>query len=329
MSSAIASKLKPELLASRPVQVIEQAIRDSRLGHALLLYGEDLVVLEDLAQYIAQTLLGSVGDGNILHHPDLLTLGPSGKARQIRIGKDSEEPNSVRSLIHEVHLSPSQDKGKVVIIREIDRMNNAAANALLKTLEEPPPDTTLLLLTTRPYDLLATIRSRCLNFRIPTGSTLIEDEDWKQWLESYRGWITQLACDKQFGKQRPADAVLPVYGLTARFDSILKRLEEDFWKTSKESLPDTLDTDQVDALKAGHFKMIRHKMLTEIERNTRNCAIEAKLTGNTATHTALAGAVRTLEKCAGLLEVNFNADAALEHFLLTSLKLWSRAAQHV
>lgn len=326
MLSANASVLKPELLQSRPVQVIEQAIASDRLGHALLLHGDDLTVLEELAQYIAGQLLKVRADGNILHHPDLLTLGPSGKARQIRIGKDSEDPNSVRSLIHEVHLSPVQSTRKVALIREIDRMNNAAANALLKTLEEPPADTTLLLLTTRPYDLLATIRSRCLNFRIPTGHVMLEDGSWRQWLDRYGAWIERLLADKSFGKERPADAVLPVFGFTLQFSTILKRLDEQYWKDHKEALPDTLDADQVDALKAGHFKMTRHKMLCEIEQRTRDVALQSDKSGFGAVHLALAEAVNILEKCAGLLEVNLNADAALEHFLLSSLKIWTRAA---
>jgi len=318
--------LAPELLASRPVQVILSAIDSGKLAHALLLYGDDIAILDQLALYLSSKLLGLGQDVNVLHHPDVLTLGPSGKMRQIRIGKDAHEPNSVRALIHDVQMSPSQAMRKVAIVREIDRMNKASANALLKTLEEPPPDTTLLLLTTRPYDLLATIRSRCLNFRIPTGSVRIEDEQWRAWVASYRSWLDRLIGDKQFGREHPAHAVLPVYGLTARFSHILGRLDAEYWQANKAHLPDTLDSDQIDALKAGNLKMLRSRMFIEIEQATRDAAIDADMAGNTAAHTALAEVVKTLESCVGLLEVNFNADATLEHFLLASLKLWTRAA---
>src|SRR5690606_39287788 len=48
-------------------------------------------------------------------------------------------------------------------------MSDAAANALLKTLEEPVPGRYLWLLSANPARLPATIRSRCqrLEFRLP------------------------------------------------------------------------------------------------------------------------------------------------------------------
>ncbi|MFC1736887.1 ATP-binding protein, partial [Candidatus Hydrogenedentota bacterium] len=54
---------------------------------------------------------------------------------------------------------------KVYLIIEADRMNDAAANSLLKTLEEPPPNSVLILVTSNPSGLLYTIRSRCHEIR--------------------------------------------------------------------------------------------------------------------------------------------------------------------
>ena len=45
------------------------------------------------------------------------------------------------------------------------RMNLAAANALLKTLEEPPPATYLILVSHQPGRVPATLRSRCRRMR--------------------------------------------------------------------------------------------------------------------------------------------------------------------
>ena len=47
-------------------------------------------------------------------------------------------------------------------LAEADRMNEAAANAFLKTLEEVPPDTYFILTTSSREKMLQTIRSRCL-----------------------------------------------------------------------------------------------------------------------------------------------------------------------
>ena len=52
-------------------------------------------------------------------------------------------------------------KIKVAVILNADRMNRAAANALLKSLEEPKGDVCYLLTSARPFNLPKTILSRC------------------------------------------------------------------------------------------------------------------------------------------------------------------------
>ncbi len=54
------------------------------------------------------------------------------------------------------------DRVRVIIIAEADRMNEAASNAFLKTLEDVPPDTYFILTTSSREKMLQTIRSRCL-----------------------------------------------------------------------------------------------------------------------------------------------------------------------
>ena len=54
---------------------------------------------------------------------------------------------------------------KVAVIADGQRLNTAAANAFLKTLEEPPPATVIFLLTTGTEGMLPTILSRCQRIR--------------------------------------------------------------------------------------------------------------------------------------------------------------------
>jgi Tfp pilus assembly protein PilZ len=56
---------------------------------------------------------------------------------------------------------------KIAVIEPAERMNAAAANALLKTLEEPPPSTYLILVSAAPGRLPATVRSRCSRMVAP------------------------------------------------------------------------------------------------------------------------------------------------------------------
>ncbi len=62
-------------------------------------------------------------------------------------------------------MKPYEAELRVVIITEASRMNPAAQNALLKTLEEPPEATVLILIAQETADLLPTIVSRCRHIR--------------------------------------------------------------------------------------------------------------------------------------------------------------------
>ena len=64
-------------------------------------------------------------------------------------------------MIAAVGLTPSRGQAKAFIIREADRMNVEAQNALLKTLEEPPGPTYLVLIAGSIERLLPTTQSRC------------------------------------------------------------------------------------------------------------------------------------------------------------------------
>lgn len=88
-------------------------------------------------------------------HPDVCRILPD--ARKIPI-------DAIRAM--QARFSERAAFGRrLCLIQEAEKMNEAAQNALLKTLEEPPPDS-LLLLTTSGFDSLqSTIRSRVV--RLP------------------------------------------------------------------------------------------------------------------------------------------------------------------
>lgn len=67
----------------------------------------------------------------------------------------------VRKLSSFFGLTSGAGGWRVAIIDTADDMNDAAANALLKTLEEPPSRAMILVLSNNPGRLVSTIRSRC------------------------------------------------------------------------------------------------------------------------------------------------------------------------
>jgi DNA polymerase-3 subunit delta' len=73
--------------------------------------------------------------------------------------------DAIRHLEAEANFRPYEGEKRFFIVDEADHMNDAAANALLKTLEEPPATSHIILLTAMPGALLPTIRSRCQTLR--------------------------------------------------------------------------------------------------------------------------------------------------------------------
>jgi DNA polymerase-3 subunit delta' len=314
------SSLPPELRSLRPVQTLEGNLSKGRLAHAILLKGEDLAALESVSHALAGALLGTSGDP--AQHPDFFTLRPSGKSRGIKVGERGKEPpNSMRHLIRELNQTSNQGGYKVAVVYEADRMNAAAANAFLKTLEEPPPQTVILLLSTRPYDLMETIRSRCFQFKIPSQMRSADSPDWLAWLEDYRHWIKLLHTEPAEARRHPDKAILQVYGMITRFVSHVQAVSDAAWSQQEAGLPESIGDEEIEALKVGLQKGVRDRLLIEIEEQTRLAAIELS---HTVPFPALrlSQAIAALESITGLLALNMKDDVALESFFLHSLKIW-------
>jgi DNA polymerase-3 subunit delta' len=143
------------------------ALARGQLAHGLLLHGEGGLHKHMLARTMAAALLcGARGDdgqacgrcrGCVLlaagNHPDLVEVMPVDSA-QIKV-------DQIRELSERLSKRPQIAQVQVAVIEPAERMNVAAANALLKTLEEPAGDTFLILVSDRLGRLPATIRSRC------------------------------------------------------------------------------------------------------------------------------------------------------------------------
>jgi DNA polymerase-3 subunit delta' len=310
----------PAALAGTPaVAVIEQAISRSRLSHSVLLHGDDHDTLVAVALAIADRLLNVKGASANFppdQHPDCFMLRPAGKMRQI-------SADATRELINKVQVSSAVAPRKVAILHEVDRMNTAAANVFLKTLEEPPANTTLLLLTTRPYALLPTIRSRVLHFRFPAPATVVAADGWAAWLADYQAWLARLG-EGVSGKSAIADQVFTLYGLVARFGAVLDFAAGEVWKQQKEKLPADLAEDEQVAIETGIANGLRTRLFAEVAAATRAFALPRLVKGDEATRRAFTTAVGKLEHNAGLLRLNLNESAALEDFLLTSFRLWTK-----
>jgi len=96
-------------------------------------------------------------------HPDIITvermLDDEGKPkREIYV-------EQIRTVVADAVILPNEAEKKVYIIREAEKMNPDAQNALLKILEEPPRFAAFILVTAAEGALLETVRARCAVLR--------------------------------------------------------------------------------------------------------------------------------------------------------------------
>ena len=173
------------------VEILQRAIRQDRLPHAMIFAGPAGVGKCTLALLTAQSLncLFPSAEGACGHCPACKRIRAIGESRyleclsqkggycgacrncKIRTARHPDiwlvEPekttisiDQVRELIDEIAFQPVEARYRVVILDPADQMRAEAHNSLLKTLEEPPSRTVIILVTTNPYLLLDTIRSR-------------------------------------------------------------------------------------------------------------------------------------------------------------------------
>jgi DNA polymerase-3 subunit delta' len=311
----------PPAFAGTPaVAVLERAIGRGRLSHGLMLAGDDPEGLSAAGLALADRLLNRGAD-RARHlppdrHPDCFQVRPAGRSRSITAG-------AVRALIDQVNTSSTLSLHKVALFHDADRMNPAAANILLKTLEEPPAGTTILLLTGRPYALLPTIRSRVLHFRFPGMATKVPAEGWDAWLDDYRAWLGRLGKGVAAGRAA-ADGIFTLYGLVARFGAMLGRASGEEVARRKGTLAEGLEDEVIAAIEAEASVGLRSRMFAGIENATRAHAVELMEAGDPGARRLLTASIDSLERVAGLLRINLNESAALEDFLLASLRIWTR-----
>ena len=151
-------------------KVLQSALRNGRLPHALLFCGPAGVYKRATAFTLAQALncrrstddacgecescraIKRSEETGETWHPDIQEIS---RRNQV-IGIDQ-----VRGLKEAAYLRPMSARRRVFILSEAERLSDDGANSMLKVLEEPPFFSYLLLIAPAPDLLLPTILSRC------------------------------------------------------------------------------------------------------------------------------------------------------------------------
>ena len=146
----------------RQKDLLRRAIASGRLAHAYLFHGADGIGKRLMALAFVRAIFCQNGTGcgtctacrKVDHHnhPDLHILEPDGATIKIE---------QVRMIQKELSFRPLEAPKKICLIDGAEKLNPAAGNALLKTLEEPKGEALLILLSSQKERVLPTIRSRC------------------------------------------------------------------------------------------------------------------------------------------------------------------------
>lgn len=149
------------------VEHFKKAIEHNKISHAYIINGEKGMGKRTVAKAFAMTLLceekGTVPcmkchscvQALTDNNPDLIMITPD-KPTTLSIDHIRQ------TLVNDVELKPYSNSHKVYIVEDAELMNNAAQNAILKTIEEPPEYAVIILLTTNISALLQTVLSRCV-----------------------------------------------------------------------------------------------------------------------------------------------------------------------
>lgn len=122
-------------------------------------------------------------------HPDIVIVPPDPPQLLIKMGQ-------VRRVIHSMYRFPSDARHAIYIFTSTAFMKEAA-NSLLKILEEPPAFASIFLLAENTGELLPTIRSRSIVYRLgalPTASLeALLSQRHPEWKPPQRALVARLA----------------------------------------------------------------------------------------------------------------------------------------
>lgn len=101
----------------------------------------------------------AAGGGNFTEAAFNAAMGAEGKSALIPVAE-------AKAILSDLSLSALEGGYRAVVIYLPEKMNQEAANRLLKAIEEPEPNTQFVLITHAPEKVLGTILSRCQHIRL-------------------------------------------------------------------------------------------------------------------------------------------------------------------
>lgn len=210
---------------------IEESVRSGRVFHAYIIEADTTVDREEFAREFCKAVLCPVmpgkGCGGCIscrkvdsgNYEDLYYVRPEGSTV-----KDEQ----ISRLQANLRKKPIGDRN-IAVIFGADAMTPRAQNRLLKTIEEPFPGTIIMLICENRNNLLETIRSRCVFYRLESVSQSLSDneaaESFTEALERNAGFFEIKALMSRYIKNRD-DALYLLDGMEKFYGEAMRQAAE-------------------------------------------------------------------------------------------------------
>lgn len=147
---------------STPIKYFKNSYESGYLSHAYLLEGDEGSGTYEAAIYMAMMLLCESDNKPCFRCNNCIRVEKNNhlNVTYIEPQNDLIKREQIDEVIHELKMTSLEAGPQIAIIKDADKMNSSASNALLKLLEEPFPNHYIFLLTKAKTKLLDTIISR-------------------------------------------------------------------------------------------------------------------------------------------------------------------------
>ena len=271
---------------------LAESVRTGTVSHAYLFEGDShvdkIAVAKEFAKAVLceESLQGDACDQCVNcrkmdhgNYEDFIEIGAEGS---------SIKDEAILSLQGELAKKPYAGSRHIVVIRDADTMTLRAQNRLLKTLEEPAPGTVIMLLSENTENLVSTILSRCIVFRLHGQGSEAAAEEVREQARIF----AELAVERA-----------PFYRMSAALGDIAQKREE------AGAFLDSLERRFRDMALCAYDK--RETLLYDPEDRTA-----LKEQGRMLTPARLGDAVAAIEEARRDLSRNINTGYALKNMIL-------------
>lgn len=192
----------------RLIRRLDNAVKENRISHAYIFEGDNCIDKKSFAESFAKGILCSDSRGENCGRCSICNKIDHGNHEDLIYIGDGEESIKDAQIIAMQDSLKSKPFGTrhVVIITASDTMTERAQNRLLKTLEEPQGNTVIILLSENMENLIQTVQSRCVKYKLNNFGTESYDS-----MSGTAAEIAEMALNKE-----------PFYVLNKAAEKLLK-----------------------------------------------------------------------------------------------------------